>query len=508
MATHFELPTNLTPEMLIAILGDRFRCQPVSRQHVLKTYYDSFDWRLYRHDMLCEFNQSVQTPLLQLINRKTGELGASLPLIKVPAFSQQFESSKLRQKIEPVLEMRALLVVCNIKCVVYQFDIVDEEGQIKMKGTIEEYEQLNNRLSLFPVKGFNKIAHRIVDTLSNGLGLSIVDAPILIDALKLQGRKPNNYSSKLDIQLIPEMRADIACKTLFSYLLQVIKANEQGTIANTDSEFLHDFRVAVRKTRVGLSQLKNALPEDIIARYKEFFSWLGQITGETRDLDVYLLNFDDYKKQLPSDLRPGLDALHALLMVKQSQAHKKLARQLKSSRYTTLLIEWVDYLNSTSIYPIEADAKLSIKSLADQRIWKVYKQAIRQGEAIDDECPPEALHELRKICKKLRYLMEFFQHLYSEHHINKLIKRLKRLQEVLGSYQDYASQQDRLRRFSEEMRAIDTPSETTFLAIAALVQDFDQRKEKIREHFFWQFAAFKKPENHTAFKALFAPLMV
>jgi CHAD domain-containing protein len=51
------------------------------------------------------------------------------------------------------------------------------------------------------------------------------------------------------------MRADVAAKYIYSHLLKAIKDNEQGTIADTDSEFLHDFRVAVRRPRAGLSQL-------------------------------------------------------------------------------------------------------------------------------------------------------------------------------------------------------------------------------------------------------------
>ena len=59
------------------------------------------------------------------------------------------------------------------------------------------------------------------------------------------------------------MRADIAAKYIFSHLLKTMKDNEPGTIADTDSEFLHDFRVAVRRTRAGLSQLKGVLPDKL-----------------------------------------------------------------------------------------------------------------------------------------------------------------------------------------------------------------------------------------------------
>ena len=193
------------------------------------------------------------------------------------------------------------------------------------------------------------------------------------------------------------------------------------------------------------------------------------------------------------------------MTAKKQKSHKQLARKLRSPKYLSTLAEWEEYLSSTpSKNPAEADAQLTIKELADKRIWKTYKQAIKEGSCIDRRSPPEALHKLRKTCKKLRYLMEFFQHLYPDRPIDKLIDRLKQLQDVLGDYQDYAVQQERLKQFSEEMQSINTPNKT-FLAMGVLIQDFEVRKGKARDRFTSHFAAFKKPENHAPFHDLFAP---
>jgi CHAD domain-containing protein len=503
--THFELPANLTAEKLIAALGDKFETHLVSRQYLLKTYYDSFDWRLYRQSVICEFNRSKQSSSLMLSNRKNGELIASTILFDVPSFSKQLNPGKVRQSLEPLLGVRALMAVCTLECEAYHIDIVNKDAKTVLRVLIEQFDLLNNRLTIFPIKGYDKVAEQIIGITTRELGLSPVDKPLILEALKLQGRHPKDYTSKLDIRLTPDMRADIACKFIFTHLLRTIKLNEHGTIADTDTEFLHDFRVAVRRTRVGLNQVRNVLPEDVLARYREFFSWLGQITGETRDLDVYLLNFEQYKQKLPGAMRQSINPLQHFLTVKKQKSQKQLARKLRSSKYLTMLAEWEEYLSSSvPSAPTEADATSTIKELADKRIWKTYKRALKEGDAIDLQSPPEALHTLRKTCKKLRYLMEFFQNLYPEHRIDKLIKRLKQLQEVLGDFQDYAVQQERIQQFSEEMQAINTPSKT-FLAMGMLIQDFENRKSKSRDRFSSQFTAFKKQENHAPFHALFAP---
>ena len=502
-ASHFELPANLTAEKLISALSDHFEVQVVSKQYLLKTYYDSFDWRLYRHDIICEFNRSKQASSLMLTDRKDGELIANTILFDVPSFSKQFNPGKVRQALESALGVRALLPVCTLECESYRLDIVNKDGKVVLRALIEDFELLNNRLTLFPVKGHDKVTGHFVDQVTNRLGLTAVDKPILLAALRLQGRHPKDYLSKLDIPLVPQMQADIACKTIFGQLLRTIKQNEQGVVADTDSEFLHDYRVAVRRTRVGLNEFKNTLPNGVFARFKEFFSWLGQITGETRDLDVYLLDFEQYKKKLPSAIRQSINPLQHFLLAKKQKSHKQLARKLRSSKYQTMLADWEQYLVSNqSNMTLAAETKLTVKELSNKKIWKTYKQALKEGEAIDRHSPPEIYHKLRKTCKKLRYLLEFFQNLYPERRINKLINRLKELQDVLGDYQDFAVQQERLQQFSEEMQSINTPNKT-FMAMGVLIQDFEHQKNKARDRFASRFTAFKKPLIRDSFHALF-----
>lgn len=502
-AIHFELPANLSAEKLIAALNTKFDTHLASRQYLLKTYYDSFDWRLYRQGITCEFNHSKQSSTLLLSNRKNGQLIASTILFDVPSFTQQFNPGKIRQTLEPILECRALMAICTLECEMFHIDIINKDEKIVLRLMIEEFELLNNRITLYPVKGYDKICQQIVEFIKTDLGVINEDKPVLIGALKLHGRQPRDYSSKLDIKLTPELRADIACKYVFSHILRILKLNEQGTIADTDSEFLHDFRVAVRRTRVGLSQVKHVLPEEVLAKYKDFFSWLGQITGETRDLDVYLHNFEQYKKKLPGTIRQSINPLQHFLAAKKQKSHQQLAKKLRSTKYLSTLAEWEEFLVSTPVkMPTEADAKLSIKELADKRIWKAFKNVIKEGEAIDRHSSPQALHKLRKSCKKLRYLLEFFQHLYPQHQINKLIQRLKQLQDVLGDFQDYEVQQENLQKFCEEMQTVNTPNKT-FLAMGVLIQDFENRKRKVKTEACLQFSNFKKSGNQNDFRTLF-----
>ena len=104
-----------------------------------------------------------------------------------------------------------------------------------------------------------------------------------------------------------------------------MRANEAGVRAALDTEFLHDYRVAVRRTRSALSQLKGVFDPSRLAPFRKEFAWLGEVTGPLRDLDVYLLTLPDYRSELPVASRHDLDPLEQLLM--KTQPHRETLRQ-------------------------------------------------------------------------------------------------------------------------------------------------------------------------------------
>jgi CHAD domain-containing protein len=282
--------------------------------------------------------------------------------------------------------------------------------------------------------------------------------------------------------------------------------NEAGTRAGTDTEFLHDFRVAIRRTRSALTQIRGVFPQRIVERFKTDFAWLGQITTPSRDLDVYLLNFDEYRDSLPPDMQADIEPLRAFILRHQQIEHRALVKALDSARYRRLLAAWQKYLEqevpARSTLP---NARRPVYEVASQRIWRIYRRAIREGTAIDAQSPADALHELRKTCKKLRYLMEFFQSLYPADRVKGLIRVLKTLQDNLGKFQDYEVQVTTLKEFSHRMTAEGGISPDTLLAMGMLIDGLERRQHQAREEFAGRFADFSRQENQNRFHNLFAP---
>ena len=141
--------------------------------------------------------------------------------------------------------------------------------------------------------------------------------------------------------------------------------------------------------------------------------------------------------------------------------------------------------------------------VASDRIWRAYRRVTRHGRAIGPETPGEGLHDLRIDCKKLRYLLEFFDSLYVAEEIAPPIKELKRLQDNLGEFNDLEVQQTALRRFAHEMQRDGVDSVDCVLEMGRLVDYHGRRQQKVRRHFARCFARFDEPANRKRFRRLF-----
>jgi CHAD domain-containing protein len=221
-------------------------------------------------------------------------------------------------------------------------------------------------------------------------------------------------------------------------------------------------------------------------------------------MDVYLLAFDDYKASLPPLLREDLEPLRAFLRAHHAQEQKALARALGGRRFRELLQAWRAFLEApVPAQPEAPEAARPVKAVADQRIWRMYRRVLREGRAIGEGSPAEDLHELRKSCKKLRYLMEFFDSLYTPKKIRSLIKILKVLLDNLGNFQDLEVQAQTLRGFAEQMVKEGTGGPDTLLAMGALIGGLSERQQEARRQFARIFAGFDTKEHLQSFKELF-----
>ena len=252
---------------------------------------------------------------------------------------------------------------------------------------------------------------------------------------------PSFYQAKPRVDLVPDGGLRDNALLLLRTFLEVARANEAGIVADIDSEFLHDYRVALRKLRSLLSLLKGVFELGEVTRLKEQLGAVMRTTNGLRDLDVYLLRRAEYYRLVPPSTHGGLQLLFDDLGRQRRDEHKRVAGVMAGKAYKRRMADIGKLLLAGDGLKAGPLAQATSRDAAARLILKRYRRVCKVGRRLDHTTPDESIHELRIHCKKLRYLMEFFGSLFAEEEVRGLVRALKQLQETLGSFNDLSVQQ-------------------------------------------------------------------
>ncbi|WP_292988063.1 CHAD domain-containing protein [Nitrosomonas sp.] len=503
-------------------------------QQLKRHYLDSFDWRMYQKNTICGWdvpdsknsqksrnNQNIKNRegVFFIRNKDTGSSLYEFPFDHIPKFSKDISHQTCRQMLDGILGIRAFMTVVTMTVQRRQLLVLNKENKTLAILQAERYtinghadeEQLHDRLIVFPIRGYKRVFKQVLQYITEHLKLPCAGNTVLDEALAATGQKPDTNAFTLKQKLSDSLNTWEAAQILLRHLLNVMQANEPGLRDAIDTEFLHDYRVAVRRTRSILGQIKHIFPGKLLDYFKREFYWLGAITTPARDLDMYLLKFEGYMRGLPPDLQSNLAPFRLFLERHWKVEHTRLCQALDSKRYQKLISQWQqtlaskdmqsqsDAVSSQQTSPQETfNATKPARQVVSQRIEKLYKRVLKEGRAITQESHDETLHELRKTCKKLRYLIEFFHDYYPDKQIKRLIKTLKMLQENLGDFQDLCVQVNQLNCFAEQMRQEGLADTKTIMAMGVLVQKLTVRKAAVRTEFSQRFKAFIQADKGAA----------
>jgi triphosphatase len=228
--------------------------------------------------------------------------------------------------------------------------------------------------------------------------------------------------------------------------LGALLTHEAGTRLGEDTEELHDMRVATRRLRAALGVFSDILPPQFVALTPEV-AWLTELLGSVRDLDVQLARLDnapEWHGVWASEASGGnpIDELRAVMTREREHARAALLQGLDSPRYerlTTGLLALAQQGGGQRSSAGHLPATVVVPGLIGQRhraAVKAARRAQRSGEPAD-------FHRLRIRCKRLRYALEFVQEVYGDP-AGQFIRRMARLQDLLGGLQDCEVAMERL----------------------------------------------------------------
>lgn len=492
------------PEEALAALAEQYAWAPAGRAYtVRRIWLDTFDWRLHRAGLTLEQSNRAGRGEIALAGPDGDRIAAPAGAVRWPAPAGALAPGELRDRLAAVTGIRALLPMARAVSSVRDLRVLNADGKTVAWLTVDETAvtrpapaDLPPRLVITAVRGYQADAQQVARALATAAGARAGGGSALAAALAPAGQRPGGYTNKIGIQLRPSQPARLAMAAVLLRLLDTLEANVDGTVRDLDPEFLHDLRISVRRTRSALKLAGDVLPASLPRRYRAEFKWLGDLTTPTRDLDVYLLGFPRMAAGLIAATPAELEPLRAHLIRQRATERRRLAAGLRSARFTTLVTDWRSALGKLTA-PGRGPAAAGF---AAARITRTYRTVLAHGGAITAGSPPEALHDLRKRCKELRYLLEFFASLHDEATHQRVLKDLKGLQDCLGAFQDGQVQQQELRAFADRIKPV-VPA-ATLLAMGELAAQLAAGQQQARSEFAGRFASFAAPRAQRRMRAL------
>jgi triphosphatase len=242
--------------------------------------------------------------------------------------------------------------------------------------------------------------------------------------------------------LNPGMSVSDAFKTVMWANLAHLHANERGMLGGADPEFLHQIRVALRRLRSAIGVFSPPVPEAETEPLARDLKWVASRLGPARDWDVFVA-----ETLPPIEAEFGahgeLRAFGARCRALRRKANARARRTVRSPRYQRLLLRLAGWIlgeswRASTQAPAGDALQRPVTEFATLVLEKRYQQARRRGRGLAKRSPAE-LHRLRIAIKRFRYATDFFVSLYEGKTPGKSLKRLGRLQDILGAMNDAAT---------------------------------------------------------------------
>jgi CHAD domain-containing protein len=507
------------------------------------TWLDTFDWRLHKAGLTLSYvpGRGIGGGRTASELRLSGPGGdpdriATQPVTgwqaSRPHLAADLAAGPVGALISESVAMRALVPVATARTTTTEYSLLNSDRKTVARLLVSRPSlegpgpraPLPPRLTITEVRGYQSQARRAARLVEAVPGLRAASESLLADALRAGGRRPGDYSNKVDAGLTPGMPAAGAAAAILLRLLDTIEVNVPGVLADIDTEFLHDLRVSVRRTRSALKLFGDALDgltKDELAFFAAEFKWVGDLTTPTRDLDVHLLDFEETARGLAAAKPDDLEPFRAYLEQRRRREFRALARGLRSQRFTGLVAEWRMRLAAVAADSgrrggIKLNGGATVRSgslkkeaaggsvglLAAERTRAAFVKVARRGADITPDSPAESLHDLRKRAKELRYALEFFAPLHDPDASAKVVGDLKRLQDCLGEFQDTEIQIAEIRTLAAGMLMVREAPAVTLLAMGEVTAGLAARQRAARADFERRFAAFAGTEGQRRMSAL------
>ena len=426
-------------------------------------------------------------------------------------FACNLPRGPLRDNLEPIIAGHRLLPRVEVEIQSRMLDVLDDDRKTVARIRIEmarartqvsdSWKRIPTLVTLTALRGYDAAYERLLRIIESRPGLKRSTDGLQAIVLRELGTSPPCDSSQFSVELERSVRADHGARQIHRALLDIMVANEPGMRADLDPEFLHNYRVSLRRTRSLLGQIKNVFPEEAVTHFRAEFRWLAQATSVKRDLDVLMLSLRRMSNSLPAD---DLATLLAFLSRKQIHAQRLLEPLLESNRYRDLLASWRSFLQNATTEDLESeDSARSLIDVTPGHISRLHSRLFYQAIAIHNETPAEAVHEVRIEANKLRYMIDATRSLYDRRDLDRIIDSLTRMQNVLGDFNDAQVQERNLLISGQALLEAGEGEPRVLLTVRHLAERARNRAVSLRPKVARELSRFCQDDIRINFRRLF-----
>lgn len=500
----YECGLNFKPSGFFRTLDKRFSVQKVSQERLTKVYYDTFSSDMYHAEteIFSEQRDGDQTDSLRLTGiHNTGisyQLDAGARDKKI--FASDLAPGVFRDRLKKIIKVRALIPVFTIEENRSLYHILNNDQKKVVELTIcrlrlieKRVHRLNTRVELKSIRGYNEELIMVQKKLEQ---VRATRAGSLFRVADQKLKRSHDYTDKVNLALTAQMSTMKAFREIMQQLVTILQQNTPGILHDIDTEFLHDYRVAVRKIRTLVSEFPYVFDDQIFEKARTDFKFIGQKSNRLRDTDVYLLEKQWYIDKLPQEQHDHLEEFFDYIQVDRKTALKDFKLFLNSEDYKQKLDYWVKFISRPSQVK-----GLRLGAFAANLLHRRFQKIIKKGKKIDNSSPDEQLHRLRIDGKKFRYHLEFFGSLFSDKQVKAFLKKMKALQDCLGTFNDRSMQIIDIGDFIEKHPQLNTH---TTGALHLLLKVIEQEKNTERERFKQVFDEFSHDRTVKMARKLFA----
>lgn len=203
----------------------------------------------------------------------------------------------------------------------------------------------------------------------------------------------------------------------------------------------HQLRVGLRRLRTALDVLGPSLGGASIKSLSEQARDFGHIVGALRDIDVLIGEVVEHETGGGLD-SPARTALLLALGKRRDAVRADVRVALESPEALDFVLDLMQLVEARgwlepADYSQTARLAMPIGAIASQLMDEQALKARKKARGLRD-LNDEALHELRKALKKLRYAAEILDPIYGDKTVTAYVKSLKKLQDRFGSINDAA----------------------------------------------------------------------